>query len=279
MLAKAKRICLAPHKPAWLVWRFITLASSQAVFNNHTANLAGSSALIVIYKNGLTSKLMQYIASKSNHPATVFLNQNEITKPYCKIRWFNQTSEIKRCGHGTLAAANFLLHYFSYCPQVFITSCNERFKIKINRQQTQLVLASIESIKSPCYCKLQQVFSLSIKAAYSSANKNGYTLLLFNAQDDLTCLQVDFNALSHLHKNAVIALTVQNTQAQNATAHFRYFAPQFGVNEDTATGSAVSVIAPLLFRLYGLNKVTLIQQSPNGALLNYKLNNGQVVIY
>ena len=279
MLAKAKRIYLAPHKPAWLVRRFITLTSSQAVFYNHTANLAGSSALIVIYKKGLTSKLMQYIASKSNHPATVFLNQNEITQPYCKIRWFNQTSEIKRCGHGTLAAANFLLHYFSYCPQVFITSCNECFKIKINRQQAQLVLASIESIKSPCYCKLQRVFSLSIKAAYSSANKNGYTLLLFNAQDDLTRLQVDFKALSHLHKNAVIALTVQNTQAQNAIAHFRYFAPQFGVNEDTATGSAVSVIAPLLFRLYGLNKVTLIQQSPNGALLNYELNNGQVVIY
>lgn len=274
MLAKAKPICLAPHKPAWLKWRFITLTSSQAVFYNHTANLAGSSALIIIYKKGLTSKFMQYIASKSNHPATVFLNQNEITQPYCKIRWFNQTNEIKRCGHGTLAAANFLLHYFSYCPQVFITSCNERFKIKIKRQQAQLVLASIESIKSPCYRKLQRVFSLSIKAAYSSANKNGYTLLLFNAQDDLTRLQVDFKALSQLHKNAVIALTVQNT-----IAHFRYFAPQFGVNEDTATGSAVSVIAPLLFRLYGLNKVTLIQQSPNGALLNYKFNSGQVVIY
>jgi len=274
MLAKAKPICLAPHKPAWLKWRFITLTSSQAVFYNHTANLAGSSALIVIYKKGLTSKFMQYIASKSNHPATVFLNQNEITKPYCKIRWFNQTNEIKRCGHGTLAAANFLLHYFSYCPKIFISKCNERFKIKIKRQQTQLVLASIESIKSPCYRKLQRVFSLSIKAAYSSANKNGYTLLLFNAQDDLTRLQVDFKALSQLHKNAVIALTVQNT-----IAHFRYFAPQFGVNEDTATGSAVSVIAPLLFRLCGLNEVTLIQQSPNGALLNYKFNSGQVVIY
>ena len=274
MPAKAKPICLAPHKPAWLKWRFITLTSSQAVFYNHTANLAGSSALIVIYKKGLTSKFMQYIASKSNHPATVFLNQNEITKPYCKIRWFNQTNEIKRCGHGTLAAANFLLHYFSYCPKIFISKCNERFKIKIKRQQTQLVLASIESIKSPCYRKLQRVFSLSIKAAYSSANKNGYTLLLFNAQDDLTRLQVDFKALSQLHKNAVIALTVKNT-----IAHFRYFAPQFGVNEDTATGSAVSVIAPLLFRLCGLNEVTLIQQSPNGALLNYKFNSGQVVIY
>ena len=66
---------------------------------------------------------------------------------------------------------------------------------------------------------------------------------------------------------------------KNAIAHFRYFAPQFGVNEDSATGSAVSVIAPLLFRLHGLNKAKLIQQSNNGALLSYEFSNAKVVIY
>ena len=73
-------------------------------------------------------------------------------------------------------------------------------------------------------------------------------------KEDLKSLHVDFKALSKLHKNAVIALSIKNTDKKNAIAHFRYFAPQFGVNEDSATGSAVSVIAPLLFRLYGLNK-------------------------
>ena len=85
--------------------------------------------------------------------------------------------------------------------------------------------------------------------------------------------------MSKLHKNAVIALSIKNIDKKNAIAHFRYFAPQFGVNEDSATGSAVSVIAPLLFRLHGLNKAKLIQQSNNGALLSYEFSNAKVVIY
>jgi len=287
MQAKVNTLCLTKRKPKWLTLRCIKLTSTESVFYSPANNLKGSSALIVIYKIGLTSKTMQYIASQSNHPATVFLNQNEITKRHCNIRWFNQTSEIKRCGHGTLAAANFLIKYFGYCPEVFTSMSNERFIIRVKKQRAQLLLKSIESKKSElAKGELQSVFSLAIKAAYSAGENNGYTVVLFNEEfskdvekDDLKSLHVDFKALSKLHKNAVIALSIKNIDKKNAIAHFRYFAPQFGVNEDSATGSAVSVIAPLLFSLHGLNKAKLIQQSNNGALLNYEFNNAKVVIY
>ncbi|WP_165721559.1 MULTISPECIES: PhzF family phenazine biosynthesis protein [unclassified Pseudoalteromonas] len=295
MQAKVNTLCLAKRKPKWLTLRFIELISTESVFYSSAHNLKGSSALIVIYKNGLTSKTMQYIASQSTYPATVFLNQNEIAKRHCKIRWFNQTSEIKRCGHGTLAAANFLIDHLGYCPEVFTSMSNERFTIRVKKQRAQLLLKSIEPKKSELAIgELKSVFSSAIKAAYSTGDKNGYTVVLFNKEfnkffikefdkevekDDLKSLHVDFNALNKLHKNAVIALSIKNIEKINAIAHFRYFAPQFGVNEDSATGSAVSVIAPLLFRLHGLNKAMLVQQSNNGALLNYEFNNAQVVIY
>ncbi|MBB1330740.1 PhzF family phenazine biosynthesis protein [Pseudoalteromonas sp. SR43-7] len=291
MQAKVNTLCLTKRKPKWLTLRFIKLTSTESVFYSPANNLKGSSALIVIYKIGLTSKTMQYIASQSNHPATVFLNQNEITKRHCNIRWFNQTSEIKRCGHGTLAAANFLIKYFGYCPEVFTSMSNERFTIRVKKQRAQLLLKSIEPKKSElANGELKSVFSSAIKAAYSTGDKNGYTVVLFNEEfnkefskdvekDDLKSLHVDFKALNKLHKNAVIALSIKNIDKKNAIAHFRYFAPQFGVNEDSATGSAVSIIAPLLFRLHGLNKAKLIQQSNNGALLNYEFNNAKVVIY
>ncbi|TVU77323.1 MULTISPECIES: PhzF family phenazine biosynthesis protein [Pseudoalteromonas] len=291
MQAKVNILCLAKRKPKWLTLRFIEFTSTESVFYSPANNLKGSSALIVIYKNGLTSKTMQYIASQSTYPATVFLNQNEITKRHCKIRWFNQTSEIKRCGHGTLAAANFLIKYFGYCPEAFTSMSNERFTIRVKKQRAQLLLKSIEPKKSElAEGELKSVFSSAIKAAYSTGDKNGYTVVLFNDEfnkefskefekDDLKSIRIDFKALCALHKNAVIALSIKNKDKKNAIAHFRYFAPQFGVNEDSATGSAVSVIAPLLFRLHGLNKAKLIQQSNNGALLSYELNNAKVVIY
>lgn len=291
MQAKDNTLFLTKRKPKWLTLRFIKLTSTESVFYSPANNLKGSSALIVIYKIGLTSKTMQYIASQSNHPATAFLNENEITKRHCNIRWFNQTSEIKRCGHGTLAAANFLIKYFGYCPEVFTSMSHERFTIRVKKQRAQLLLKSIEPKKSElAKGELKSVFSTAIKAAYSTGDKNGYTVVLFNKEfneefskdvekDDLKSLHVDFKALSKLHKNAVIALSIKNKDKKNAITHFRYFAPQFGVNEDSATGSAVSVIAPLLFRLYGLNKAKLIQKSNNGALLSYELNNAKVVIY
>ena len=291
MQAKDNTLCLTKRKPKWLTLRCIKLTSTESVFYSPANNLKGSSALIVIYKNGLTSKTMQYIASQSTYPATVFLNQNEITKRHCKIRWFNQTSEIKRCGHGTLAAANFLIKYFGYCPEAFTSMSNERFTIRVKKQRAQLLLKSIEPKKSElAEGELKSVFSSAIKAAYSTGDKNGYTVVLFNDEfnkefskefekDDLKSIRIDFKALCALHKNAVIALSIKNKDKKNAIAHFRYFAPQFGVNEDSATGSAVSVIAPLLFRLHGLNKAKLIQQSNNGALLSYELNNAKVVIY
>ena len=291
MQAKDNTLCLTKRKPKWLTLRCIKLTSTESVFYSPANNLKGSSALIVIYKIGLTSKTMQYIASQSNHPATVFLNENEITKRHCNIRWFNQTSEIKRCGHGTLAAANFLIKYFGYCPEAFTSMSNERFTIRVKKQRAQLLLKSIEPKKSElAEGELKSVFSSAIKAAYSTGDKNGYTVVLFNDEfnkefskefekDDLKSIRIDFKALCALHKNAVIALSIKSKDKKNAIAHFRYFAPQFGVNEDSATGSAVSVIAPLLFRLHGLNKAKLIQQSNNGALLSYELNNAKVVIY
>ena len=296
MQAKVNTFCISQRRPLWLTLRFIKYTYTQSVFFSPANNLKGSSALIVIYENGLTSKTMQYIASQSIHPATVFLNQNEITKRHCKIRWFNQISEIKRCGHGTLAAANFLIKHFGYCPKAFISMSHERFTIKEKKQRAQLLLKSIEPQKSKlAKDELQNVFSLAIKAAYSTGDKNGYTVVLFNKEfseefdkefnknpdekQDLKSLRVDFKALSKAHKNAVIALNIQNINEKTAIVQFRYFAPQFGVNEDSATGSAVSVIAPLLFRLLGLNKAKLIQQSNNGALLNYEFNNAKVLIY
>jgi len=278
MQAKTKRSFLSQRRLKQPALRYLKHLYSVPVFSSSQHNLAGSSALIVIYAHGLSTRVMQKIASHSNHPATVFLHESEISRRVCSIRWFNQTSEIKRCGHGTLAAAKCLLAHFGFCPSHFISSARERFKIKLATGRVQLQLSAINAKKSNEVISLSNVFSHSIKAAYSTAHKNGYTVVLFKNMANLKHLEVNFTHLVNMHSNAVIALHIESINKNNASAYFRYFAPQFGVNEDTATGSAVSVIAPLIFRLYGLNKVTLIQHSPKGALLNYTFSSNQVVV-
>lgn len=55
--------------------RFVLFVYEQSVFAHSSTNQLGSSALIVVYKSGLSCFMMQAIAKQSKHPATVFLNQ------------------------------------------------------------------------------------------------------------------------------------------------------------------------------------------------------------
>jgi PhzF family phenazine biosynthesis protein len=278
MLTKAERVNVSQHQPARFMLRFIQYISEQSVFYNNASHLKGSSALIVVYKTGLTSMMMQHIASTTHHPATVFLNKAQISNPYCKIRWFNQQCEIKRCGHGTLAAANYLLRSQPHCPRVFISNSNERFVTKIKRNKAQLELSSIESKEFTDNALLQSALSADIKTSFNTAVEKGYTVALIDENIDLKNLNVNISAIKQFQTNAIIVLKIKNSD-KHCIADFRYFAPQFGVNEDNATGSAISVIAPLLYRLHGLNNGTLVQQSPRGALLNYTLSKHRVLIY
>ncbi|GAA59344.1 hypothetical protein P20652_1205 [Pseudoalteromonas sp. BSi20652] len=259
--------------------RFIFYISEQTVFSNKKNNLSGSSALIVIYKTGLTSKMMQQIAAATHYPATVFLNKAQINKPVCKIRWFNQFNEIKRCGHGTLATANYLLESQRYSPAIFVSNSNERFAIKVKRNLAQLELLTINATQLTADKLLQSIINTPINAAFSTARRNGYTLVLIEEKIDLKNLNVDINAIELSQKNAVIVMQIKRADASQAIIYFRYFAPQFGVNEDSATGSAVSIIAPVIFRLTGLKSGELIQQSTSGALLNYALNKNRILVY
>ena len=60
--------------------RFVQSFAIEQVFNDTARRCKGSSALIVIYKTGLTTRLMQRIAKNTAQPATVFLNQANIKK-------------------------------------------------------------------------------------------------------------------------------------------------------------------------------------------------------
>ncbi|WP_231613129.1 MULTISPECIES: PhzF family phenazine biosynthesis protein [unclassified Pseudoalteromonas] len=279
MQAKAKRVNCTLHKSFLFMQRFIFHISERTVFSYKKNNLGGSSALIVIYKTGLTSRMMQRIAATTHHPATVFLNKADTNKPMCQIRWFNQLNEIKRCGHGTLAAANYLLESQPYCPKVFISNSNERFLIKVKRTAAQLELLTINATTFTADKLLQSIINTPIKAAFKTAPKNGYTVILIDEEVNLKNLDVDINAIEQSQKNAVIIMQIKSANTQQSNVYFRYFAPQFGVNEDSATGSAVSVIAQVAFRLSGLKSGLLIQQSASGALLNYALNKSRVLVY
>lgn len=80
------------------------------------------------------------------------------------------------------------------------------------------------------------------------------------------------------YPNAVIVLQQRQTAYQNTQWHFRYFAPYYGVDEDSATGSAICIIAPIIKQYTEQTHGQLFQDSVAGATINYRLKNSNVII-
>ena len=249
----------------------------EQVFNDTARRCKGSSALIVIYKTGLTTRLMQRIAKNTAQPATVFLNQANIKKNRCPIRWFNHSHEISRCGHGTLAAALFLKKWQGFSPNTFYTKTGEVFETRIHQRALQLQLTTIDSTEVQTEVLLQQAIPASIVQSYKTAEINGYSTLMINSDQPLKTLAINTAQLQY-YPNAVIVLQQRQTAYQNTQWHFRYFAPYYGVDEDSATGSAICIIAPIIKQYTEQTHGQLFQDSVAGATINYRLKNSNVII-
>lgn len=254
--------------------RFVQVFAEQTVFDNPPHN-KGSSALIVIYKSDLSRFMMQRIANHTHHSATVFLKETEIKSPSCSIRWFNQHNEIKRCGHGTLAAALYLKKYQGNSPRQFYSLTGEIFKIQSSINNLQLEITAINSEKIAPVHAIEMAIKTPILQSYATTSKHGYTTVLINTEHPLKELDVRVTELTD-YPNAVIVLQ-QNPH--NGCFSFRYFAPYYGIAEDQATGSALSVLAPLIKQLNTEYKGALFQASINGAVINYQLKNQCVRLY
>ncbi|MFK3873623.1 PhzF family phenazine biosynthesis protein [Pseudoalteromonas rhizosphaerae] len=257
--------------------RFVQSFAIEQVFNDTARRCKGSSALIVIYKTGLTTRLMQRIAKNTAQPATVFLNQANIKKSRCPIRWFNHSHEISRCGHGTLAAALFLQKWQGFSPNTFYTNTGEVFETRIHQRALQLQLTTIDSTEVQTEVLLQQAIPTSIVQSYKTAKINGYSTVMINSDQPLKTLAINTAQLQY-YPNAVIVMQQRQTANQTTQWHFRYFAPYYGVDEDSATGSAISIIAPIIKQYTEQTHGQLFQDSVAGATINYRLKNCNVII-
>jgi predicted PhzF superfamily epimerase YddE/YHI9 len=80
--------------------------------------------------------------------------------------------------------------------------------------------------------------------------------------------------LRHYSKRALILVYRQSP----GTAQLRYFAPQYGVEEDAATGSASVQAAHFLWQLYNESRFTFLQKSPSGGYLQTETRGWEVLV-
>lgn len=158
-------------------------------------------------------------------------NQNDQgSKQYFDIAWYNSSQRIQRCGHGTLAAARYLHDkikidtpwvFQSAKEQLAVTVKDNRYSLQFNRPD---LIASETSI-----------FTGANRAA-KTRTTDGYYIIDIGSESAVNHFTLTNDLIDSIKQRALIITSLADTPQYDIV--FRYFAPQYGVFEDQATGSA-----------------------------------------
>lgn len=201
--------------------------------------------------------VLQVFAVAQSAPVTVFIllpEAQQVPVPI-PVRWFAGAQEINLCGHGSLAAAALVLAQQPDWPAVKLTSRYGELQIS----RSELALATelpVFSMTLPAWPALRPY---GLSALVDSLNLPAQDLVVsdcFATRDFVVVLESasqvqafvpDFAALRQLQPYHATILTapLYATDGQSLVGYvLRYFAPNIGINEDLATGSAQCSLAP-----------------------------------
>ena len=187
------------------------------------------------------------------------------------VECHNQTRKIQCCGHGLLSAASYWLEEHTIKKLTLTMSDAEIVAVKEN-DKTWLRFQTLETTKctAPRWCK--QVLGVEPIKAATAGDDNGYLILQYPDNFMLSSISAPGKDLQRHTQRAIIACCI--SKDNNADINLRYFAPQYGTNEDTATGSAMRAIADYWSPRY--QALSAVQCGPNnqkGYLFSRLTNN------
>jgi len=192
---------------------------------------------------------------------------------------------IQFCGHGALAAAWFVLHECEpAAPSVDFMSMQQHWQAS-RCESADADIALLYARPVPVACPVPEFAPRCLGSRPVAAAEVGgatdYLMMQLDSVATVQNLQPDLALLSAATQRALI-VTARDSRAANAAVDqqlvcvFRYFAPQYGVPEDAATGSAAVQLAANWAPHVPVGPVTLRQLSPQGAVMHVQCHTDTV---
>lgn len=153
--------------------------------------------------------------------------------------------KIQCCGHGLLVAANCWLEHLG-CPHLYLEMNGSRIKCWQDQRRTWIRLPRIPTTSCAAPYWLSDVLKmnglLDYVATAIAGGEQGYLIVQWRDDQRLHDLPPPGSELANRSQRALIYTAAQPALGEH-TIELRYFAPQYGVDEDAATGSALRVLA------------------------------------
>lgn len=205
----------------------------------------GNPAAVVEAPMGIPDTVLQQIATENNLSETAFISR--IGTGNWDLRWFTPTTEVRLCGHATLAAGHVVLSYLD--PYIETVSFQTRqagplavTRTNVNRYSLKLPADTPRVCNAEEHGRVEALLGLPIRSCVVG-------------MDDIVAILSNPEAVLSLQPNHVAMATFgfgdKPARGVAVTAHAgenrivsRGFYPAAGVDEDAVTGSLHTLLAP-----------------------------------
>lgn len=232
-------------------------------------NKGGNKAGVVLVRSELTSVQKAAIAKEMGYSETAFVLDSD--KADYKLQYFTPTEEVPLCGHATIAAFS-TLKLLNMLDKPDCTIETEAGILNIHIKEDSLILMEQNC---PEYLKVldSDIFTGCIQKGYIdhrfpiqivSTGLNDIMLPIDSAEH-LERLSPDFERIANMtkEKGAVGVHAFTLIKESDVTAICRNFAPLYGIDEESATGTASCALACYLFKYYKQQPQYIFEQGHN----------------
>lgn len=234
---------------------------------------SGNPAGVCLLHSKRPASWMQAIAREMNVSETAFLLKRK-DKSYT-LRWFTPTTEVKLCGHATLASSHILWETGSLRENEEARFHTLSGLLIAKKEGDWIELdfpAKAETRTTPSKGLLQ---ALRVRAKYVGRNDSDY-LVEVESERIVRNIAPNFALLGKISTRGVIVTAKSSSKKYDFVS--RFFAPAVGIDEDPVTGSAHSCLGPYWQRKLGRGEFVAYQASSRGGLLKLRVANGRVYI-
>jgi PhzF family phenazine biosynthesis protein len=237
----------------------------------------GNQAAVVVMDEFASDSSLQALAKEFGFSETAFVKRLGFGK--YAIRWFTPETEVKLCGHATLAAAKALFHdvipheklilFQSQAGDLLARRSAEEIQLDFPIDNPVSIEADNRILKSLSESNADEIL-------YATFNRN--LIVVYKDAETVVSLKPDFNGLNKLKSDKIFGIAVTAAFTGNYDYVCRYFAPWEGINEDPVTGSAQTSLAPYWCSRLGKLRLKGFQASARSGEFGIELSESRVMI-
>jgi PhzF family phenazine biosynthesis protein len=243
---------------------------------------AGNPAAVVVLADDRfpDEQRMRLLAAELNLSETAFAHRLPAGgAARWALRWFTPATEVKLCGHATLATAHVL--FTTGEDDGTVTFATHSGVLTAARGVGGAITldfptAPISEVTPPA--ELAAALGTTPVRAYGTGPNTDDLLVEVADERTVRGLAPDFAALGRLDARGVIVTAAAADPAAGYDYVSRFFGPAVGIPEDPVTGSAHTALAPLWSARLGRPDLTGLQASARTGLVGTSLRGDRVLL-